>query len=651
MRSLPGFTAFAADQARSLARTALSLTGDEAAARALTVAALTAVAARWSAVRWSFPVHAARAALYESYLRSPASRGRGRGRSRPAPPAFAPAGADGPGAARPLTARSAETQDAPPAGAGGDATALADALAGLTPQRRALVVACFHDGCTTWQAAGLCGMDARAANTETVLAVADLRHLLPASFTTGTASAPDGDDLASPQPEPPAVPAATMWTSPSGDPVAPPGAASGLSGAPFPGVTEPYAAPGPAAATVVVPPRQGDGPWEAALRRELAVLSAAMPVLDPAPIAAEAMRAAARRGDTRRSLVTSTGLTLAALIVVPFAFGVAGLAGQVGGVLPGSSEEHAAVPGTLPPSLRDPVRFAYRGYCAPSVWDRIEGTEEAARDDGCDQWRIVTTGGERWRVADMARDLGGSMQPLLAISGDGEHVAYYSEASSDFVVLDRRHTTPEETGVATGGDGPPEDAHLVISPGGRWIAADFGRAPGARRPRLHDSGSHRTWTLPRRVRVLAIGDDGTVTGTSGTTLLRMRPDGRAVSGVRIDAGLFGDDVAVSPDGYAVAMPADSAGPEGHGLVVTVDTATGKVLGRREVDLPGNSRLTAVRGWVNDHEVVVEAGRIDGADDEEHFTIHAVDVRTGTARPLDLEGAGGVPAIWVPGALH
>ncbi|OPG11320.1 hypothetical protein [Microbispora sp. GKU 823] len=361
MRDLPGFDAFTADQAQPLARTALALTGDPKAARALVTTALTTVAARWSTVRWSFPAHAAREALYAAYLKRPRARGAARGDGHLTP--------------------------------GTDAAALAEALTGLTPRRRALLVACFHDGHTTWQAAGLCRMDARTANTETVLAVAELRNRLPASFVAATSpespagassestagtvpdetssgsgadgsspasegsvpegmppetarrrAAPDDDDAdtgGATRGAPPA-PSVTSWASPSHasgpSPTswASPSQASGPSSTPWtspwqPGhaavpvsyaalpetalpetaltetaltesalpetgpaeaafpETRPLAAPFAPPAAPASPPgssgpdHRGDGPWEAALRRELAVLSAGMPALDPRP--------------------------------------------------------------------------------------------------------------------------------------------------------------------------------------------------------------------------------------------------------------------------------------------------------------------------------------------------------------------------------
>ncbi|MGI5161097.1 hypothetical protein [Microbispora sp. CA-102843] len=742
MRDLPGFDAFAADQAQPLARTALSLTGDPEAARALVVTALSAVAARWRTVRWSFPTYAAREALYTAYLKRPRARGAARG----------------PGSLTPGT----------------DTAALAEALAGLTPRRRALVVACFHDRHTTWQAAGLCRMDARTANTETVLAVAELRNRLPASFVAETPpdeassgsiesptasegstpegrppetdprrAAPDDEDAetggakrgatADPSPAPWASPSEaadlspTSWTSPSqasgpspaswaspseaAGPArtswASPGEAAGPARTSWASPGEAGQAPGPAAAPVsfatasghtapyhatpffaspeAAPPAapfappavpasspgstgpddRGDGPWEAALRRELAVLSAGMPALDPLPLAVEAARTGRRHGTRRRALATSMSVTLAALVVVPLAFGAAGLAERAGrsaaGASPGALDESAAAP-TLPPSLPAPVRFAYRGFCKADDWDPV--TEEFA-DNGCDQWRLVTTTGEQWRVADVAPDLSDGWQPLVAISRDGNRMAYYSDASSDFVVFDRHDTTAKRTGmVPLIEEVSRGTTHLVISPSGRWMAADFGPAAEAVSPRVQNLTSYRVSTLPRRMRVLAVADDGTVTGTATwdtdapgrlttTALLRVRPNGRTLSRTPIDSALFEAGAAVSPDGHAIAVAAERAHPaeDDHGLLVTLDAATGRVLTRHEAALPEDAHIVGVHGWASEHEVIVEAEVLGDDEDEAEYSIHAVDVRTGAARPIALDEAGGVPALWVPGALR
>ncbi|MEU6425859.1 hypothetical protein ABZ860_08145 [Microbispora sp. NPDC046973] len=732
MKDLPGFDAFAADQAQPLARTALSLTGDPEAARALVVTALSAVAARWRTVRWSFPAHAARKELYAAYLKRPRARGAARGAGHLAP--------------------------------GTDAAALAEVLTGLTPRRRALVVACFHDGLTTWQAAGLCRMDGRTANTETVLAVAELRNRLPASFVAGTppepatetapepaagtapdetpsesvgsppaseGSAPEGTPpetvrrRAAPDeedadtgggtrgatsgpsatswawPSPASDPSPTSWASPSpaSDPsmtswASPARTETALPGTTLPGTTFPGTGPTeitPPAAPFVPPAapvsrpgssgpdRRGEGPWEAALRRELAVLSAEMPALDPVPLAAEAARAGRRHGTRRRALVTTMSVTLAALVVVPLAFGAAGLLGRAGqsadGASPGALDESAAAP-TLPPALPAPVRFAYRGFCTADDYD--EFAEEFA-DNGCAQWRVVATTGEQWRVADVSPALSDGWHPLLAISLDGNRLVYLSAASSDFVLIDRRDTTTRRTDmVPLGEEVSPEDTHLVISPSGRWMAADFGPAAEALHPRVQNLTSYRVRALPRRMRVLAVSDDGTVTGTATwdsdavpgrlttTVLLRVRPNGRTLSRTPIDSALFEAGAAVSPDGRAVAVAAERAHPaEGdHGLLVTLDVATGRVLTRREAALPEDAHVIAVRGWANEHEVIVEAERIrddeededeedeDEEDEEEsEYSVHAVDVRTGAARPITLDEAGGVPALWVPGTMR
>ncbi|OPG11321.1 hypothetical protein [Microbispora sp. GKU 823] len=278
---------------------------------------------------------------------------------------------------------------------------------------------------------------------------------------------------------------------------------------------------------------------------------------------------------------------------------------------------------------------------------------------------MVATTGEQWRVADVSPALSDGWHPLLAISLDGNRLVYLSAASSDFVLIDRRDTTTRRTDmVPLGEEVSPEDTHLVISPSGRWMAADFGPAAEALHPRVQNLTSYRVRALPRRMRVLAVSDDGTVTGTATwdsdavpgrlttTVLLRVRPDGRTLSRTPIDSALFEAGAAVSPDGRAVAVAAERAHPaeDDHGLLVTLDSATGRVLTRREAALPEDAHLIAVRGWASEHEVIVEAERIRDDDDEE-YSVHAVDVRTGAARPISLDEAGGVPALWVPGTLR
>lgn len=246
-------------------------------------------------------------------------------------------------------------------------------------------------------------------------------------------------------------------------------------------------------------------------------------------------------------------------------------------------------------------------------------------------------------------------------------MVYYGESSPDFMVFDRRRARAERSGMFPLAEDPaPWNTHLVISPRGRWMAADFGAGARAPLPRVQSLTSYRVAVLPRRMRILAVGDDGTVTGTATwdtdaapgrlatTVLLRVRPNGRTLSSAPIDPALFESGVAVSPDGRAVAVAAERAHPgdDDHGQVVTLDSATGRVLTRREAALPPDAHVAAVRGWASEHEVIVEARRPGGdEDDEEEYSVYAVDVRTGAARPIPLDKAGGVRGQWVPGTLR
>ncbi|GAA0409323.1 hypothetical protein GCM10009530_72190 [Microbispora corallina] len=740
MRKLPGFAAFAADQAPVLARTAYLLTGDAAASRRLVEAALTSVADRWSAVRWSFPAHEARAALFAAGLR--------RTRSRRVPPADASTPVSSPAGSSPadsLPAGSSRAGSFSADSSSADRAGLAAALAALPPRGRALVVARFHEGAGERQAADLCRTKLATAGPETAAALAELRRRLPhlAGYGTAatsaaskepeearnpdeeTASAPS-DPTPTPGPDEPdrregaAASGSGMppWVSPSSPPELGPWASpdgspygNGRDGDPY-GAEGHDADGGPRNPDGLWRPEDaGEDPWHEGLRRALAALAREAPplALHTTPLDAtldreapplDAARAVTPQdGDAaaedgfvagvldsvvrhrarRTAFTTSVVVTMAALVVTPFAFGLAAVVSRAQDVsavpvhsptaMPkegAPAEGPDGTPGPLPSTVRDPIRYAYRGSCTgfeDEVEEGDEGNDEAS-GPACEQWRVVTTGGEQWRVPDVDLGQGTGRRPQFAVSADGNRMAYFSANLPDFVVMDRRHSVPEWSEISDGMERIPHDTGLVISPAGRWIAVDFGAGARAPKPRLHDFTRNRTWVLPQRVEVLAVAENGTLTATLTrddphapgrlriTTLVRIRPDGRVLSHVRVDPALFGAGAAPSPDGRLLALASERAHPRqgDHGLLVTMDVATGRLRGRVEAALASRTRLLGVRGWADDHEVLVEAARTADEDGDDGMILQAVDVRSGAARPIPLGGPGRLPATWVPGVI-
>ncbi|WP_051458591.1 hypothetical protein [Microbispora sp. ATCC PTA-5024] len=757
MRKLPGFAAFAADQAPVLARTAYLLTGDASASRRLVEAALTSVADRWSAVRWSFPAHEARAALFAAGLRrtrSPRmpSADASKPVSSPADSAGSsrvgsfPADSSPAGSSPADSAGSSRVGSFPADSSSADRAGLVAALAALPPRGRALVVARFHEGAGERQAADLCRTKPTTAGAETAAALAELRRRLPhlagyapeepeeareADEETASASSdppptPGPDEPARretaaasgsgmpPWVSPSSPPELGPWASPDGSPYGN-GRDGGPDGGDGHGGDGGPRHPGDAWR----PEDAGEDPWHEGLRRALAGLASEAPpfarhappldahrappidaglareapALDPAlavtpadgdaedGFVAGVLDSVVRHRARRTAFTTSVVVTMAALVVTPFAFGLAAVVSraQDASAVPVHSpmttmpkeaspaEGPDGTPGPLPSVVRDPIRYAYRGSCT-GFEDEVEEGDEANDEAGggpvCEQWRVVTTGGEQWRVPDVDLGQGTGRRLQFAVSADGNRMAYFSTNLPDFVVMDRRHSVPEWSEISDGMERIPHDTGLVISPAGRWIAVDFGAGARAPKPRLHDFTRNRTWVLPQRVEVLAVAENGTLTATltrddphapgrlRTTTLVRIRPDGRVLSHVRVDPALFGAGAAPSPDGRLLALASERAHPRqgDHGLLVTMDVATGRLRGRVEAALASRTRLLGVRGWADDHEVLVEAARTAGEDGDDGMTLQAVDVRSGSARPIALGGTGRLPATWVPGVI-
>ncbi|GII53191.1 hypothetical protein Pth03_15800 [Planotetraspora thailandica] len=692
---LAGFPAFVADQAPPLTRTAFLLTGDPMLARALVVASLTRIANRWASVRWASPAEAATAELFRRFVKRPprpASR-----KSTPAP------------------------QNTTPAAAGGTAE-LSEALAALTPLRRALVVACLQTGVSPWKAAELCRRDSHTARLEFEAAVAELRRLegrlagtaTPSPEPAGTpaqspaagspgdaagstgpaedrepqasaagASAPGASpsaDTGAPPPwiSPTAQSAAAPWASPSaasGTPVTGSGPAPWASPSAEPGPApsgSPFTTPGPAQAQR--PPQTGShqnplagsgfpgGTWEHELSRALATLSATMPPLYLPGLTGEIVRATRRHRTRRRLVVAGAVVAGTAAVITPFVLLVSAISDAAAGG-PSAAEPYGpggvygyeddnsdgeTVPGHLPIYVGDPFQYAYQPYCRPD-------SESGENADACTTWRVVSNAAGEWRIPGADSRSG---QALFAISSNGDRLAYYDTTADALVMRDKDATAPRVTDLVTDPDQVDYGTDLLFSPKGRWLAVDFGQDMGAPRPRLYDFTAERHWDLPPSLDVLAVAEDGTVTATvtedtrktpgriHTTTLIRIRPDGHVLSRVRVEPELFDDGATLSDDGKTLAAVAWPAHPNirEHGMVVTLDPRTGKVRSAVEATLPEYMSIGRVLGWVDEHEVLVDA-----SDDDEEYGSYIIDVTTGSAREA-VESGSGAADVWAPGTL-
>jgi hypothetical protein len=690
-RDLPGFDAFVADHAPALARTAFLLTGDGTAARLLVVAAVGKVANRWSTLRWSTPAREALRGLFGAFLTGPPQ----------APPVVdRPSGGD--------TAQGNASREgaAPHAGAPGLAgqnlvLRVSQAMGALTPRRRALIVARFHEGLSVEHAAALCRMDVRTAWAETAAAMSALKDRLPTPGTAPASVAPADprsaatpDQSATPEPQhstretpeasppvtveaPPAL-QSTSWAAPEPlsapwappEPLntswAPPAPHSGPQGTPT--TPSPAAAPktGPHPTPPVTPfmgPRAAEDPAQGALRRHLALLAAEAPAVDTPGIAGTILRTARRRRVRRRVLATTAGIAAAALFGTAVITGMSALVGRVQdgarrsnpdplAIEGGDSRDHDTqdVPRVLPNVVPNPFRYAYRPYCDP---DDSESTDDYG---DCRSWRVVSTGFDEWRIPEADTRFS---RTLFAISPNGARLAYYDTSAAALVMVDHDDTTPQITDLIPDLDQVDYDTELDFSPTGRWLAVGYGEDEGAPRPRLHDFSTNRSWALPRYLKLLAVSDDGTVTATitgdvrnepgrvHTTTLVRMRPDGHVLSRVRVEPELFDNGGALSVDGKVLVLAVESAHPKDNGQnrLVKLDARTGKVGALTEAALPMYSYIDEIRGWVNDREVLV-----DVSDDDDEYYTYIVDVTSGAAREVTATESYDTAEVWAPGAL-
>ncbi|GAA4568208.1 hypothetical protein [Planotetraspora kaengkrachanensis] len=710
-RDLPGFDAFAADQAPALARTAFLLTGDGRAARLLVVAAVTSVANRWSTLRWSSPARAATRELFAAFLTRP--------------PKAVPI-VTRPPSGEPGTWQGARQDDE-------GLLPLAEALGALTPRRRALIVARFHVGVPVELAAALCRVDVRTAWAEIGAALSELIGRLPV-LTAAPGPAPASAAPAEPLPaeplpaepdesgatEAPAAasmatregaagpePASTPWAAPepSSSPWAPPAPQSARWAAPEqrntpaaswapPAPPVPHsgphgvpagphgvpAGPPPVAATrppVAAPPHArphpaplpgplvAEDPAHEALRRHIHLLAAQAPAVDVPGVTGEILRTARRRRIRRRVVGATAGITVAALVGTAV---IAGMSALVDGVRdsarradPGlqaidDGGDHGEDGGArsklddLPGTVAGSFQYAYRPYCDPD--DSMFGEETG----DCTSWRVLG-GAVEWRIPDAETR---ADRALFAISSNGHRLAYYDTRLSSLVMADVDDTRPQTTDLVPDPGQMDYGTDLLFSPKGRWLAVDFGQDRGAPAPRLHDFSTHRTWPLPLYMDLLAVSDDGTVTATMTddvkneagrvhtTTLVRMRPDGHVLSRVRVEPELFDNGEALSGDGRVLALSVESAHPRDDGQNRLVMLDARTGKVRALLDA-----ALPMYTYIDDIRGWVNDREVlvDVSDDDDEYYTYVVDVTTGSVREISDTAQYGTTEVWAAGTLE
>ncbi|MBC6459449.1 hypothetical protein [Actinomadura sp. HBU206391] len=368
-------------------------------------------------------------------------------------------------------------------------------------------------------------------------------------------------------------------------------------------------------------------------------------------VVADARDRARRRNRTRLLAVPAVAAGVAAVAV----------AGSLaGGGEPKSREvtsptknvlNTGALPGPLPAGPVEPMKYAFLDFCR-----RVGDMSRNPPAGECAQWRVVGRSGRQWRVADglgahtVRTDTYMNGSAPLQISDDGRQIAYYRQADERFVVRDL--TSGQVAVVAQ--RVPVADLHrtpaaLAFSGDGRRLAISFHSAT-ADRALLADTTTGKVHKLPGSW-VVGLGRDAsTVTLAESrkgrTTLLLAGPDGVLRERVRLSpkVHLGGGGNMVAPDGHTLATlpglpPGVQDGPAPRlDRVMLVDVRTGKPVGTRKVQMPGNTWPAARVGWAGRSTVFIStAWPLDAtAPDADHlFTMgergHLADLETGRVR--------------------
>ncbi|MFI6320620.1 hypothetical protein ACIBG8_24000 [Nonomuraea sp. NPDC050556] len=345
---------------------------------------------------------------------------------------------------------------------------------------------------------------------------------------------------------------------------------------------------------------------EAAGSPSLARLAAEPP---PVELGEEVYAPVRRRRRIRVALAAAGATVLATAVVGAVTFGavlVADQSSELKAVFP-IDETEEDVPEALPAALTDPVAYAYTGYCV------ADGGE-------CAQWRLVTTSGEEWRVADARHDTLG----IMHVSQDGTRIAYLS-TKDVYEVRDLPTGVTKKIGVRIDGTDP----HFVSSPNGRFFGVTFGDADGEGGV-LDFARSVSTFELDAKV--VAIRNDGRqvtserrnvddVPGHAAITSFSLA-DGPAY---RIDPALVEYGAALAPDGHTLALITDD-----HRLV-RMDARNGRIARTRPVLDADTDEVDSIERWLGANELLVRMW------DDENAVLAVVNVTTGQSRPYPLDG--------------
>lgn len=338
----------------------------------------------------------------------------------------------------------------------------------------------------------------------------------------------------------------------------------------------------------------------------------------PVEVADEVLPPVMRRRRVRIGLISAASTLVTAAILGTIAFGavlVIGQADQFGATLPlrgPQSESDKEVPAALPAAIDEPIAYAYSTYCGPE------------EDKTCAQWRLVTTEGAEWRVADAKHDATG----LMHVSQDGTRIAYLSTQNT-YLVRDLPTGVSKKINVRIDGTTP----HFVSSPNGRFFALTFEDADG-------EGGvldfTRSVSTFEFDAKVVAIRNDGqqvtserksvaNVPGHAAVTSFSM--DGGPA--YRIDPTLMQYGAALSPDGHTLALISDDF------TLVRMDARNGRIARTQPALDADIEEVDSVERWLNANEVLVRMW------EDDTISLAAVDVTTGRSRPYEVDGTDAI----------
>ncbi|MFI6326119.1 hypothetical protein ACIBG8_51970 [Nonomuraea sp. NPDC050556] len=363
------------------------------------------------------------------------------------------------------------------------------------------------------------------------------------------------------------------------------------------------------------------------LHDELELIAQDAPTVD---LAERALRRA------RRQRLTSA-LGAAVAVVAALAVGAAVLVSGPSDVR--RSTATTVFSDVLPASGVEAARYAYYDFCGRQ-WDPGRNTAELGAKE-CAQWKIVTRGGQTYRVpealsvySEQSKEEYMNTGAPLEISSDGTRIAYYSEKDQKFAVRDLESGqiwllpggVDRKTLVAKG-------VLLQFSPDGRHLWDSLDRT-------IVEVETGVSAPVPDGWFVDKVSNGGAPAVVSGDDdRFGLLADGKVtpfpVKGTWVTVGHLAADgrTLAYLSGVSNGMesrPADS--------LVTVDTATGKMV--REVTFKGAPEHFSpmrVGGWLNEDEILVVDSLKNNFRDRTPMlgdVTYAVNVTTGQVRTLE-----------------